>query len=433
MQVLEYLKEDFRERDYFIWFLVLLIFLMVFSPRWLPYGIAVSGLSWAFSKNLPIKLNALFRNKWFLLILAFYILHVLGLLYSQNLHEGKLDLQTKLSLIVLPIVFFSSENSIRKRKGLLTGAYVVSVIAAAVLCFLMSFYKAYQNAGDEGGLNFDVYGIYTKGQFLTMFLNGHSYLNYGFLSHFIHVNYFSMYIALAIYLVYLRVFNEGHSGRFILSLASILFMLFTLLLLQSRSGLIAIFAVIVFESALQLKKPGNRLLKACVIASIGLILLVSVLNTQRFRLLLSGIVDRTEIKDDRIRLVLWAQSVPLIKENFLIGVGTGDVRDTYQGKYKSLIMIGDQEKYLNYHNEYIETQVRLGISGLLILLALIFSPFYRKNNYGANRLLIGFTLIIAVSFFFESMLVRLNGVVFFALFYSLLHATENEIYQKKIA
>ena len=104
----------------------------------------------------------------------------------------------------------------------------------------------------------------------------------------------------------------------------------------------------------------------------------------------------------------------------LIGVGTGDVKEAILNEYDQKVTKATEGKYYNCHNEFLETAVRLGIIGEILLLIILFSPFFNRSNYQKNRLLIGFLIIIILNFLFESMLDRLNGVAFFAFFYCLL-------------
>src|SRR6185436_10021684 len=45
------------------------------------------------------------NNKPAILIISFYLLHLISLIYSQNLKYALFDLQVKLSFIIMPIIF----------------------------------------------------------------------------------------------------------------------------------------------------------------------------------------------------------------------------------------------------------------------------------------------------------------------------------------
>ena len=115
----------------------------------------------------------------------------------------------------------------------------------------------------------------------------------------------------------------------------------------------------------------------------------------------------------------------LIKKNILFGVGTGDIKNELISKYDATEMLAAKSKNLNVHNQFLETFLGQGLIGIILLFALFLIPIIYKKSF-SHYLLSFFLLIIGSQFFFESMLNRLLGVVFFSYFYSLLLFVKQE-------
>ncbi len=74
-------------------------------------------------------------------------------------------------------------------------------------------------------------------------------------------------------------------------------------------------------------------------------------------------------------------------------------------------------KKLNFHNQFLQTWAEVGILGFLLLVFLMFRPFFLKNQHPLFLIFVSLTLI---GFLTESMLERQAGVVLFAFMYPLL-------------
>ncbi|MFH2143882.1 MAG: hypothetical protein ABIJ97_15770, partial [Bacteroidota bacterium] len=106
----------------------------------------------------------------------------------------------------------------------------------------------------------------------------------------------------------------------------------------------------------------------------------------------------------------------VIESSWKYGVGIGDVKNELIDQYLKNNNFNLAEQKLNAHNQYLETTIGLGITGVAILIIVLFIPFFRKKNY----ILYSFLILIIVNFLFESMLNTQAGVTFFAFFYALL-------------
>ena len=136
------------------------------------------------------------------------------------------------------------------------------------------------------------------------------------------------------------------------------------------------------------------------------------------------VIDKQTTESTSVRVLIWGVATEIIKNNFLFGVGTGDVKDVLLEKYKENGMTGAYNEKLNAHNQFLQTFVALGLPGIILLLSSFIFPFIlaiRKRNY----IYISFLTIVFVNFLTESMLETIAGVMFYAFFNSLLMVNVN--------
>jgi len=91
--------------------------------------------AWLLSGNLINKFKTFFSNPAAVIVASLYILHLLGLLYSDNIQYGLKDIRVKLPLVALPVIF-SSMNPISKKKlNILFLLFIGAVTAGSIISF----------------------------------------------------------------------------------------------------------------------------------------------------------------------------------------------------------------------------------------------------------------------------------------------------------
>jgi hypothetical protein len=117
------------------------------------------------------------------------------------------------------------------------------------------------------------------------------------------------------------------------------------------------------------------------------------------------------------RIESWKTAGQIIKENWLFGVGAGDVADKFKQQYLENSSLLLEENRIRAHNSFLTSWLSFGLVGLVLFtyIQLAFFQFtWRKVNY-LGVLFIGLSLI---SFLLEDTLETQTGVTFFAFFYS---------------
>lgn len=104
-------------------------FLMGMSQFWLVAVFVVDCFS---TKSIHNKLLRFWNNKPAVLLVAFYLMHVVGLLWTSDFQYALKDLRVKLPILVMPFILSSMPILERKRFDQVMLVYVLSVFIATI-------------------------------------------------------------------------------------------------------------------------------------------------------------------------------------------------------------------------------------------------------------------------------------------------------------
>lgn len=117
------------------------------------------------------------------------------------------------------------------------------------------------------------------------------------------------------------------------------------------------------------------------------------------------------------RWVYFEIGLGIWKENLILGVGSGDLKQSYQEAY-STDNRGLEERFRGIsHNQYLTIGIALGLIGLIIFWVSIFYPLFL---YRKDFLYVVFITLMLVSFMTDNTFNRQAGVILFAFFNSFL-------------
>ncbi len=112
-------------------------------------------------------------------------------------------------------------------------------------------------------------------------------------------------------------------------------------------------------------------------------------------------------------------SFRIINENFIIGVGTGDLECAFNDQFNDMNSALESKYRYHAHNQFLGIFVALGVIGFLIFIIGLFYPAFKLSGF--NDYYFGtFFLIMIISMFSDDTLETQAGVTLFAFFYSLL-------------
>lgn len=382
----------------------------------LPLIIILWSVLWIVKGSFKSKVASLNRSSLFLVPVFFYVLHIIGMLYTNNVSSGLFDLEVKFSLFLFPILIFSEREYFQKNKMGIYVTFLLGNLIACLICVINSF--------------------------LNVFVHGNGFLDYTEFSIFYHPSYASMYAIFSIVIVLFLFFNDGFKGLLsdypklrwlkIIDKKSkpLVILLITILcsyiyFLGSRTGIITAIIILSFYVLRNFFIKERWVLFITVLIGCIVVPYFIVTNHPRFMNAVNFIttfentVDISSEENTTVRYLVLVQSLNVIQNNFIIGTGTGDVKDELIKQYETNKIKAAAEQRLNAHNQFLETFIGLGILGLICLLLMLGILLYYGILY-KNLLLIFFSIIISLNFFFESMLNMQGGVLFFAFFFSLL-------------
>ncbi len=405
------MRHNVHRKIFFISSLFLTFCLPLFQ-KVIPAIIVVMMANWLISGIYLTTIPKLLKDKWRILTLSFaslYLLYLSGMLYSTNYIYGLSDLGVKFSLFIFPVIFATSYFPLfsKKETGIILRVFAAGCIAGSLMLIGRAFYH-------------------------SIFLHQPGVFYYDSLSWIFHPGYYSMYIAFAMSnILYFLLIRQSVKGFLKVAGHILILLFFTLMivLLSSKAGLLIWISVICFYAILLLFKYKRWLTSVTFVAvaftAFILFLLTFPKAASRVSQAKQDIASADSIaKSGRStgdRVLIWQSSKEIVKQNFLFGVGTGDVRDKLMEEYKRKDVLTVLKHYLNAHNQYLQTLIALGISGLLLLMAMILMPAIfsvKRENY----IYFAFLFIVGISMFFESMLERQQGVVFYVFFNTFLFA-----------
>ena len=122
-------------------------FLMGMSQFWLVLVWLVDAFTPPFmgARGIKHKLSQFIHNKAAVLLVAFYLMHVVGLLWTSDFQYALKDLRVKLPILVMPFVMSSMEPLDRKRFNIVMLVYVLSVFVATQFSFVSYLKNDYED------------------------------------------------------------------------------------------------------------------------------------------------------------------------------------------------------------------------------------------------------------------------------------------------
>jgi len=275
--------------------------------------------------------------------LAYYMLIAIGLLWSENMEAGLFALEVKLSLLVLPILFFRTERHVKWKSHQLIDALCVGLLLSGAI------------------------GLVQAGWF-SLFEGNHRGWSYAELAGPLHPTYLAWYWAFAWFAWLTKKRNPmaWWGGSLLAGLM--------IGLLASKAGWIAGGLVVVWN----LLKRDRRAVTG--IGAFGLLLGAALFGQGRLDEMVEGFskperntkVTSTRGAPEQIggstvgRLQAWeAASAVMARHPF--GVGTGDVESQLARKYEDIGAKYAAKHGMNAHNAYLQAGVAFGWVGLLLL------------------------------------------------------------------
>lgn len=355
------LKKFDLERTYQLLLIVLgfLLPLTVFGANLVIFVIVVL---WFLSGNFKFKIIQIFESRVLVSSILFFILHLVGLLWTEDIKWG-LHIVHKMwyFFLLFPILYCITKKEYVK---FYISAFLIAILLTEIISYLVWF------------------------EIISPFKNARLINPTPFMSHIS----FNPILAFAIYLVGNKLFLMSKLSRveYFMYGFFLIAMSFTMFITGGRAGQVMYFFVIAF---LILQFFKNQKLKALFLISLLLpsLFFTAYVSSDQFSLrtnqAYNSIQNYSENKGTAVgqRISFSLNSLEIIKENLLFGVGTGDFVKEYSKVH--YVNTPNIPPTTNPHNMYLLVTVQLGLLGLISFLSIFYYQlkFSLKAAHSSRR------------------------------------------------
>ncbi|MEP1488971.1 MAG: O-antigen ligase family protein [Algibacter sp.] len=349
---------------------------------------------WIFFRK---KDKASFNVLNFLLPISIFLIFLLSATLSDDVSKGFRRIETMFSLLIIPLVFhvllYGHKINLMSVKKIFFKIYYISNI---VYCFFaINVFNNYKNPKY----------IYKDSNFFRNALIDVPLIGE-------HPIYISVFLAIAI-LIGFTLYNLKNKviNNVFIGLGQS-FILIILILLMSKSVILALFLSGVVWVLLKYKKR-IYILSFLLFILISIILFIPKSNNRLKDLFDKVSYTQLDLNNSTsMRISILKCNIDLISKNPLFGYGLGDVQQEMDDCYASNGYDFFKGQY-NTHNQYFFVWLSCGILGLLVFFAFLYY-YYRIAILNRDYLMLSILVLYSVVFMFENILSRQSGVIFFS-------------------
>jgi O-antigen ligase len=317
-----------------------------------------------FYNSFSEKGRLLRERKEILLMILFYVLHLISTFFSANRQEAVTMLALRLPLLVFPLtigLLYIREGL--KERILLSFSIIVTLTSAACLAYAIHKYRQSNNTGD----------LYDDS--LTLLIHMQSI-------------YYALIVTLALFVYIYLLQKKSFAIEYIgLAYLSIAFLLVFHFMLASRIAIIILYTVFLIFGILYLVRKRKFWQGAALIVGLVIVALVlprlfpktmnrfNELNYPGYQFNNHGVeshynMDLTadQWNGANIRLAVWKCGWELAGKYWLVGAQLGDKQDRLVDIYRSKQFDFAIETHRNMHNNYLDIFCTFGLIGFLLFL-----------------------------------------------------------------
>ena len=357
------------------------------------------ALLWLIEGRFKEKFQEISKNKVTLAVLAYVLLHVVGLLWTSNYDWGLYTIKKQWKLLLLPVFL----TMVKKEHA---WYYINSFIASMILSVVIS------------------YGIWLE---IFSFKDSTPSNPSPFIMHVMY----NPLLALAIYLLSIQLqLNNLSSQKKIAIMIIIAGMTINMFLVPGRTGQTTFFFLVVVLIFQSFKKNILTKLITCLIA-IPFVFFVSYSSIDQFKERVNASIENLNNFDFNApnsiaeRATFLVVSTEIIKDNPIIGVGTGDFPQAYKNKINTSDKIYGYAYTENPHNQYLLVLSQFGMVGLILFSSIFYFQFRfaLSSSFPLKYVLVTFPLFYLFIFLGDSSLQVSGTSLLFSIFSAFLYKT----------
>jgi O-antigen ligase len=328
----------------------------------LPFSVAVDGILAGLIAFLSLLAGAdregwrqLRSNRLVWAVLGFYLLHIIGMFWTEDLAAGFRLLQKESLLLFLPILMLAVRREHQRY-------YVLSFLSAMLVQVALSYAIWFGFIPP-----FDIAPQTDPVPFMG------------------HISY-NPFLAIAIYLLlYFLIFDKSiGKGLRGLGWALVMACSINMFITQGRAGQVAYFVMLV---VVVFQYYNRYAFKAALISAVAVSVLFGLMykTNGSFQERVDGVVwdlQHYETKKGSpvgARITFALNSFDIVKRHPLVGVGTGDFNVEYARVDARTTQLGGTT---NPHNMYTLEAVQFGLLGILSLVSILFAQWHTASRSG---------------------------------------------------
>lgn len=340
----------------------------------------------------------------FLLFAGNFFLFVGALSYSNNIHEGLSFLNHELPMLLFPFIFFLLPVSLYKNRSIIDCTLTIFLCANLLLC--MWLLLRYWQLGLFNELD-------KASSFNTIFRDVTNEITGK------HPTYLSLYFSFAIGVA---VYNTARSKQLflkVLNVVSILLLVFLILVLASRTPVVATFAALFIYLIRLIRQKKLRWI--IVLLLLPMCILFVRLTPSIYSRVMETVYTEWKVPEGmkynstNLRVGIYKCAWQLIGQRPITGYGTGSDEKVLNECYAQFPTDAYQITYYNTHNQYLNFWLLTGITGILLFLFSLGYAFYLALKHRDNVFLY-FVILFAIGFLTENILSRQAGAVVYYFF-----------------
>ncbi|WP_170234440.1 O-antigen ligase family protein [Bizionia saleffrena] len=338
-------------------------------------------------------------------ILIFSLLFFFNLLHVYNERFDFIVLESNLSYLIFPLIFFLKPIVNRRSFELILKSFLYCSIAMFLVLLFNAIYIQFFSIGNFYEINWFLFSYHDFVKIIN-----------------IEPVYASIFAGFSVFISF-YFFRNTNKNYFLIFI--VILLLFQVML-TSRTPLVATFLILIISifQTYSFKKSMLLMLLSLII----MMILVSLHSVSRNRLLSTfyGMQSDTKLSKNwgedsgklSDRTLKWDSSLEVIKRNPIIGVGAIQMKDSLVREYKkNNYLIGAQKRF-DPHNQYLTETLSNGVFSGIALILLLLVPYILALR-AKYILYSSFVLLIVFSLFTESVLYRQKGLVFYCFFNAL--------------
>ncbi len=381
--------------------LLMLLILLPYHYRYASITIVIMSFGWLLYLFCDNESGRTWIRITTFLLPAIFLLYILSAFYSSDLEKSLFLLEKSLSFIIFPVIFLSiSPYFPDKYYFVVKQIFIGSVLVAILFCWSATAYDMYEDGASFKHLF----------HFKYSYRNLHKYLT-------ISGIHFALFIITGIIFcldnLLSRTIIKPLNPNILLTLV------FTMFLLHLGSRMSLVILIFVFILFFTIKFYQTKSIKIIIVFIMLLtIIVISAVNMPylKIRILEYGLsFDDKKITLIEKRIPRWNAALDVIRENWIIGVGSGDTQEELLKAYDTYSLEDAKAGKLNAHNQYIQMALMSGVVGLLIFVLVLGWQVYLSIKYKSFTWL-AFILCVIMASMTESLLHRQKSIILFSLF-----------------